>query len=312
MTNEIDYNALFGLTENGEEQPAEGEKEQQPADAVDTDAGLEPDEDTQDEALEEEPASAAPDKKLPETEDKPPMSREERAKNAAARRKAETEAAVEKARAEERGKAENTMKEFFLKAGLKNPLDGDKPITTLEEFDAYKAQYDQAQLQRDLSAGKLTPEGLQRIIDQSPAMQQVKALLAQQTQNDGNEQQQQEQAQIESELREINRLDPNIRTVEDLMKMPNAQDFYARVKAGMNFLDAYRLVNFERLRGEKAAAAQQQAINRISSKDHLTPTRTRGTAPLSVPEDVRRACRDMMPDATDEDIQLYYNKYHKQ
>lgn len=75
---------------------------------------------------------------------------------------------------DERARTKGQMDAFFAKAGMKNTVTG-KPITTLEEFDAWRADYDAAKLQKDLKAGKLTPEALRSAVEQTPAIQALKS-----------------------------------------------------------------------------------------------------------------------------------------
>lgn len=201
------------------------------------------------------------------------------------------------------------MEAFFSRAGLKNTVTG-KPITTLEEFDAWRADLDAAKLQKDLKAGKLTPEGLRSAVEQTPAIQALKkqqelrAAAGRAAQAGGD------RARVDAELAEIHKLDPTINTVEDLLSMPSAKAFYDLVRKGNSFLDAYRLANFDRLTTARAEAARQQALNNARGKDHLTGHRTpQGTGAATVPPDVKAEYLAFNPGATDAEIQKHYNRY---
>ena len=244
----------------------------------------------------------------------------QRKENAARKRREETQAAIDKAvqdavKAEQdRSKAE--LDAFFAAAALKNTITG-KPITNMEEFNLWKQAFDAAKLQQDLKAGKLTPEDLQKVIEQTPAMRQVQQIVQRQEeaakrQNEEAAKRQNEEAakaRVEAEIQEIHKLDPTINAVKDLLTMPTAKEFYALVKKGNSFLDAFRLANYDRLTAAAAEAAKQQAMNNARSKDHLTgasPQRGQGTVP--VPADEMAMFRAINPGATDAEIQAYYNK----
>lgn len=255
----------------------------------------------------EEPAQQRPDKGSGQL-----LTEEQRKENAARRRREETQAAIDKAvqdavKAEQdRSKAE--MDAFFAAAALKNTLTG-KPITNMEEFNEWKQAFDAAKLQRDLKAGKLTPEGLQKVIEQTPAMKQVKQIAQKQEAAAKQQSEVAAKARVDAEIAEIHKLDPTINEVKDLLKMPTAKEFYALVKKGNSFLDAFRLANYDRLTAAAAEAAKQQAMNNARSKDHLTgasPQRGQGTVP--VPADEMAMFRAINPGATDAEIQAYYNK----
>lgn len=246
-----------------------------------------------------------------------PQTAAQRAENAARRRREEqqaaidaaVDAAVKRAVEDERARTKGQMDAFFAKAGMKNTVTG-KPITTLEEFDAWRADYDAAKLQKDLKAGKLTPEALRSAVEQTPAIQALKKQQEQQAAADEQRRQAEAQARVNAELAEIHKLDPTINTVEDLLSMPGAKAFYDLVRKGNSFLDAYRLANFDRLTTARAEAARQQALNNARGKDHLTGTGTpQGTGAATVPPDVKAEYLAFNPDATDAEIQKHYNRY---
>lgn len=201
-----------------------------------------------------------------------PQTAAQRAENAARRRREEQQAAIDAAVKmaveDERARTKGQMEAFFAKAGMKNTVTG-KPITTLEEFDAWQADYEAARLQKDLKAGKLTPEALRSAVEQTPAIQALKKQQEQRAAEDEQRRQAEAKARVDAELAEIHKLDPAINTVEDLLSMPDAKAFYDLVRKGNSFLDAYRLANFDRLQAARAEAARQQAMNNARGKDHL-------------------------------------------
>ncbi len=231
---------------------------------------------------------------------------EQRKDAAAARRRAEQQAAideaVQKALQEEKNRSKSKMDAFFKRAKLKNTITGE-PINSMEEFDAWEKAFSDAKLQRDLKAGKLTPEALEKMVSELPAVKQAQELVRKQEEAAA-------QARVEAELLEIQKLDPTVRSVEDLLRMPKAKEFYALVQKGNSFLDAFRLANMDQLTARTAEAAKQQAQNLTRSKDHLTPAGgARGGGAVSVPPDELRLFREMNPGASEAEIQAYYNKY---
>lgn len=243
---------------------------------------------------------------------KRPMTEEQRKEAAAQRRRAETQAAIDKAVEEavkaEKDRSKAEMDAFFAAAALKNTITG-KPITNMEEFNAWKQAFEAAKLQKDLKAGRLTPEALQKVIEQTPAMQQVQQMVQRQDEQQRQQAQEAAQVRVDQEIAEIHKLDPSISSVKDLLTMPKAKEFYALVKKGNSFLDAFRLANFETLAAKRADAARQQAMNNARSKDHLTATGgQRGAGAAQVPPDEMAMFRLLNPGATDAEIQAYYNK----
>lgn len=241
-----------------------------------------------------------------------PLTEQQRRENAARRRHEETQAAidaaVEEALRSERERADSEMAAFFAAANLKNTITGE-PITDMEQFKAWKEAFDNAQLQKNLKAGKLTPEDLQKVVSQTPAIQQAQRLLEERDAAQRKADMDAAQRRVETEITEIGKLDPGIKTVQDLLKMPKAKEFYDYVKKGNSFLDAYYLSHREEIAARQAQAARQQAQNLTRSKEHLTATGVRGDGSAAVPAEDMAMFREFNPGATEAEIQAYYNKY---
>ena len=291
-----------------------GEKEQEPAAPASQEepAAQEEPEGTPAEQEPEGEGAAEEPEEQPDKGAGQQMTEEQRKENAARRRREETQAAIDKAVQDavkaEQDKSKAEMEAFFAAAALKNTITG-KPITNMEEFNEWKQAFDAAKLQRDLKAGKLTPEGIQKVIEQTPAMKQVQQIVQKQEEAAKRQNEAAAKARVDAEIAEIHKLDPTISEVKDLLKMPKAKEFYDLVKKGNSFLDAFRLANYDRLTAAAADAARQQAMNNARSKDHLTATGgQRGTGAAQVPPDEMAMFRLLNPGATDEAIQAYYNK----
>lgn len=249
---------------------------------------------------------------------KQPLTPEQRRENAAKRRQQEQQAqraaidqAVQAAVRQEQDKHEGILKEFFAKAGLKNTITGE-PITSMEQFDAWNQQFNEAKLQRDLKAGKLTPEGLATAIGNHPIVKQAQQLVSQDAAAKQAQQTAEAKAKIEGEIAEIHKLDESIGTLEDLMQAPYWPQLYAMTKRGYSIKDAHFLLNHDRLEQVKIEAAKQASLNNARGKDHMTATAApRGVGSISVPAADLAMFRQFNPGATDAEIQAYYNKYKK-
>lgn len=237
---------------------------------------------------------------------------EQRREHAAQRRREEQQAAVnaavQKALQEERTRSQAEMDAFFAAAGLKNTITGE-PITNMEQFRAWREAFDAARLQRDLKAGKLTPETLNDAISKNPTVKAAAEIVRKGQEDQRRQEMAAAQARVDAELKEIQKLDPSIREIRDLVSMPTAKEFYDLVKKGNSFLDAFRLANYDRLTAQAAEAAKQQAQNLARSKEHLTSTQAKGAGAATVPAEELAMFRQFNPGATEAEIQAYYNKY---
>lgn len=252
--------------------------------------------------------------------DEPQMTPEERKANAARRREQEQLAAIDKAVdaavakriseaiSAERTKSEAEWSNFFAKANIENPLTG-RQITTKAEFDDWAQRDTETQMQRDFSEGNLTPELLQKTVSELPEIKRIREL---------EQQRQQEQLKAESDrqLAEISKLDPAMKTLEDIVNSPTGPAFAVLVQEkGYDFLGAFKVANFERLSSaqatQQAAAVKQQTLQNIKGKEHLNQMgkpQGAGGNTLPVPADVKQLYRELNPNMTDADIAKDYTK----
>lgn len=251
-------------------------------------------------APEEGPAADPEDGAAPESE--------------AADREAAIRSAVEAALAKEREQTRGAWADFFARAKLKNSFTGED-ITSKEQFDKWSADFEAAQLEKNLRDGKLTPEALNRAVAENPAVKRAEALVRQQEAERQAREKEAFDEQVAREIAEIGKMDPGIKSVEDLLKMPGADRFQAYVRRGNSFLEAYRLASFDtimaRQREESARRAAQAAVNSQRSKAHLTPAESRGTGAAPVPDETMELYRQLMPGASEAQIAEHYNRTKK-
>lgn len=310
MSAEIDYYELFGLTADaGEEETEIAEPLEQPEGEKEVELA-DPPEDMEDvEEPEETPADED------DNEPDQPQSREERAKNAAARRKREQDAAiqaaVDAALQAERADQAQKLKDFFASAGMRDPNRDNAPITSLEEYQQYQQATALKKAEADLRRGKLTPETIQQIVAQTPAMQQAQQIIQRAEQEKQQAQRQSAQARVDAEIAEINKMDPTISSLQDLLASENGQRVYELVKRPPTLVEAFQLANFDQLTSKAAAAGQAKKSASEASKSHLRSTTARGHGSVDVPPGELATYRQLMPSATDAEIRKHYNNYLK-
>ena len=286
---DIDYNEVFGLDTGANEQeparPAAGEA----TEATETTETMA--EDTAG-ANETEPAEQSVDKQTPD----------ENAKYAAARRKAEQErdAAIAQAKQD----AQRALDDSIKSLGLTNSFTG-KPITTKAEYDDWKRRESEQKKGEVAEAAGMNEQDFDNFVNNLPQVQEAyRAAEA--------ARQQQQRTVLEEQIKEIGKLDPSITSLQDLMKDQEMyQAIYRKVQMGNSIVEAYKLVNFDKLTTAAGNAAKQAALNAANSKEHLTATQARGAGSVSVPAEVRDMYRQMMPEMTDAQIQEHYNRFHK-
>lgn len=307
MGEEINYAELFGMDTaaagaEGAQEPglAEPAAEDQSVEGAEGQAVAEPGDVTDPEpGTAEEPAAG---------EGQPrEQSPEERAKYAAARRKAEAErdAAVQEAERKAMEKARSFMDKAFAGAGLVNPYTK-QPIKTMAEYEAFEKQRQQAQQQSFMKANNMSEEQYRQFVQSLPEVQEANQVKARAEQETRAAREQQAKARLEEQVKAIGKLDPAIRDLQSLVQDPSYPEVYKLVQKGYTLSDAYKVVNFEKIGQRGAAAAAQQTMNSAAGKAHLTQTGARGTGAPSVPADVMKMYKTFMPNATEDEIRKHY------
>ena len=188
------------------------------------------------------------------------QSAEENARYAAIRRRAEEEA-------RRKYTAEiNRMNQQVaaMCQGLTHPVTG-QPITSVRDYmDALAIQQRQAS-EQVLEEKGIDPQMIDRMIASNPVVMQAQQVIEQTKQNEA-------EAQLQRDIAEISKIDPNIKSLGDLANLPNFQDmvnYVAQMDGKASIVDAYKLINFESFMNHTNVAARQQAINQMRGKDHL-------------------------------------------
>lgn len=269
------------------------------------------------EAAQEQTGAAADDsgsQNQPGGEDpaKKPQTEDERRANAARRRQQERQAAIDQAVQAEREKANAAMADLLARAGLKNSITG-QPITTIDEFNAWEQAFKLEKAERELKAGKLSKDTLDDLIGQHPTVQAAAQVVKESEDAKKKAEAEAARARVDADIQKISQLDPTVQSMEDILNKPTAPAFYDYVqRKGLSVYDAFYLANREQLDAARAEAARQQALNNNRSKSHLTATgNSRGDGSMFVPADEMALFRLLNPNATEAQIQAYYNKHKK-
>lgn len=299
----VDIWGVFGLEAPEEpETMLEGEQEQvvaEPADGGEQEQEIAEPADDEDDGADGQ--DQPPEKKV--------LTKEERAANAARRRKQEIDDAVKAALDKERAESKARLDRFFGQAKLKNQHLGGAEIDSLEKAEQWAEQDRMAKLQKNLKSGTLTPEDLQAAMEQSPAFQALQQRQAAAEQAETARSQQEFSRNAELELAQIQKLNPDIRGLTDILKMETGKEFARLVqKNGMSYLDAYKLANYDQIMGQARTVAAAGAKLATGGKEHLTRTTTKGQGQMEVPKEVKDSYRLLDPTISDAEIEKDYRK----
>lgn len=113
----------------------------------------------------------------------------------------------------------------------------------------------------------------------------------------------------ERALEAIGKMDPSVRSMEDLFTMEGSDRFYDLVvHHGVDWENAFRAVKFDALMKNAEERGAQTERNRILSRSHLEKTKGRGTMQDHVPTEIMAIYRAMNPTASEAEIIRHYNQ----
>lgn len=242
-----------------------------------------------------------------------PQKPEERRQWAERRRAWEAEDRARRAAQESAVQARVDQAYADMFRGQVNPFTK-QPITTQKEFQAYQAERQRRDREQELKSAGIAPETIRGMVEQemAPFRQQMEAARMAAAQARAREVRAAAQKSIEASLKNISALDPSIKSMEDIAAMPTAERFNELVQKGIGMEDAFYLANRKEIEGRKVAAATAAARTNAASRSHLNPVKPgSGKPPVEVPAAQAEMYREMMPDATDEEIRTAYARYLK-
>lgn len=231
----------------------------------------------------------------------PEQSPELNAQYAAIRRKAEEDARL---KAETEQKKVNAMfAEMFGK--MTNPNTG-RPIQTAEEYIEAMRYQQRVQAEAQMKQGGVDPSIIQQLIASDPTVREAHEIMERQKVAE-------QDARIAREIADIAKVNPAIKTVDDLAKDASFPEVYERwEKSGRqeSLFDIYRLVNFDTLTSQKSEAAKQAAINQAKGKQHLTKTNgveQPATENVPIPDNVLDSWKQAYPNLSMQELTAKYN-----
>ncbi|MBO7668324.1 MAG: hypothetical protein J6T26_07665 [Firmicutes bacterium] len=207
---------------------------------------------------------------------------EQRSRNAEKRIRREQRIA-EAARNAERTRTNDLLKRL----GIERP-DG----STIDSVDALE-EYERGQSEERIKNGRANGDDLKRIVKE--------AMREQAPVPTGNEAQRQ--------LDAIRDMDPEMTDLGAILQSDIGESFRKYVQGGASFTQAYGRAVREKNARTAGARASEEA--KAAGKGHMAASSQRGAGALEVPPDEMRIIRALNPDATDAEIQKYYNADRK-
>jgi hypothetical protein len=193
----------------------------------------------------------------------------------------------------------------------KNPATG-KNIATLDDY--FAAMDAQAEQSRQEAIDRMTAnqsreqqEALRQILANDPEKRRLSARVQELEQKQLDEQ---AGAAFNRDFAELQKLEPALKTVNDLEKLDGFDKIVQLVQEkGLDMVTAYKAVNFGRATQASQAAGKQAAINAAKGKNHLAAHDGQaqpGTQKV-MSESMLNLAKEAFPDKSDAEIQKLYN-----
>ena len=234
-----------------------------------------------------------------DAEDKPtsgtPQSRAENKKQAASRRAREIESAKTAA-----------TSEMLQTLGLEDPITG-KPVATKEDFDAYIAHRDAGRTDEQLRRAGIDPDMIRETLADAPMVKATRNAIEAAQDAEAQANKRAESLSLDAAIAEITKLNPDVRSFEDLFALPEYGDIKRLVGAGYSFGRAYEMATVDRMRRD----ARQAAYNAVASKAHLTGTAKAASNAYTISDAQFDNYRQLHPNATRAEAAAAYRKFGK-
>ena len=188
-------------------------------------------------------------------------------------------------------------------AGTANPATGN-PITNLDEYlDVLEAQLRQ-QKEAELQEKGVDPQIIKDLVRTDPTVMQANMVMAQM-------QEQAQLAQVQRDVEEISKLDPNVKNAEDLYNAPYTPALIEFCqKHGTTLTEAFKIINYDSHLAGRDEAARQQAINQMKGKAHLasqpTGVATENDDDIEVPAEIMSRMKE--DGKSEKDIRALFKK----
>ena len=186
--------------------------------------------------------------------------------------------------------------------GYKNPETG-QPIRSARDYAEAMMAQQRMQAREQLKENNIDPALIDNMISNSPVVRQAEAAIAELNTTRA-------QQQMERDIVEVLKLDPSLNSKEELLSDPNMPQILEKVSTGMNLVDAYKLVNFDRLSSSKTAAARQAAVNQVKGQSHLANGKgiTTNDSLEDIPSNMVDMFKEQFPGKSMKELKALYNK----
>lgn len=241
------------------------------------------------------------------------QSPQERHAQAEQRRRRENDEREQALRQEYESKFQKQKDAFY--AGMKkvNPYTN-QLITTEAEYLAYEAESRRREREQEFKKAGINPETIEQMINEHPDVRAAKAAAEDARASKERYDRLAKQQVIKDELRKISKLDPNIRTPQDLMNHPRYGEIKQLVaEHNHSIAEAFELATQKDKDAENQMHSRANAAAVSNSKGHMVASSTSGNQAdeYTVPPETLRAYRKAYPGLPDAELRKKFARVQK-
>ena len=179
-----------------------------------------------------------------------------------------------------------------------NPETGAPIRSEKDYFDALDAQ-ERMNAKRELEEAGVNVDIINRLVENTPAVKAANAYIE-------TERQRQVVEAINREVAEIGKLNPNIKSFEDVPK--EVVEMVTRGEAN-NLVNAYKVFDYGSASKQKEAAIKQEALNQVRGKQHLQPANgvSADNGMVEIPVDALPMWKRFYPDLSMAELTKKFN-----
>ena len=230
---------------------------------------------------------------------------------AKARRQAEEKIRAERERFERemKGQIDAGVNSAIKELGLYDP-ETKKPIVDAAGLKAYRESMAKRRMEQAAGAKGMTTDELKELVELHPDVAAAKA--EREAQRVRAEEQKREAAQnrLNSDIAEIGKINPDIKSFGDLRSLDRFDDIYAKIKMGISPLDAYKLVYMDRIMQSRTTEIEQRVRNGAQGKSHMRRMTGAAEGAAEIPESEVSVYK-MLTGKSDADARAKLGRFHK-
>ena len=175
-------------------------------------------------------------------------------------------------------------------------------VRGFENWDAFeKSNHRDTLIEAGVEDPDKFQDTLQKMISENPEVLKARQIIEEQEARE-------KELAVEKEIELINKLNPKIKSLDDISMEDNCQEVIDKLNKGYSLYDACVLSNLDKINANNLEKGKRKAMDNVNSKKHLGKTRGGSADFTEVPKDVYDTYKRNLPKWSDKQIREHYAK----